>query len=185
MNGARTTAQRLSSRKEVRFIVVGGVNTLVGYGVFAAAIFTHAHYFVAQICSTVVGMTCSYLLNKYFTFRQPGRSGGEILRFVLVYLASYLVNLLILWWLVGRLGMNAYVVGGITILVTALVSYVGHNWFTFPQRAPDAVLASSSAQSPPHTANRVRSNARVSAWARSGSVDSNVETCERAICEND
>ena len=59
-----------------RFLVAGGVNTVVGYGTYALCLFVGMHFVLASIVGQVVGMTSSYLLNRFFTFRSRGRPSG-------------------------------------------------------------------------------------------------------------
>jgi putative flippase GtrA len=119
------------SSKQVRFLIVGCINTFAGYGVYALMIFCGFHYVVAQTVSLIVGVANSYLWNKYFTFRQPRRSLMELVRFVSVYAASYLMSLLILFLCVDVWGISAYLAGAVGLFFTTIISYFGHNYFSF------------------------------------------------------
>lgn len=121
----------LFKRKEMRFLFVGGINTAVGYGVYAFCIFGGLHYVFAQFISTVIGVTNSYFWNKYFTFQKKQKSAREIVRFITVYAVSYTVNLCLLYVLVDRLHMSEYLAGVLGLSVTTLISYFGHNKFSF------------------------------------------------------
>lgn len=117
-----------------RFLAAGGVNTAVGYGSYALCLFAGAHYAVASIAGQLLGMTSSYLLNRFFTFRSRGRPSGEIPRFVGVYAFSYALNLALLYVMIDRMGVNAYLAGLATLVVTTATSFVGHRAFTFRKR---------------------------------------------------
>lgn len=124
-------ANKLFSDKRIRFVFVGGINTLVGYGSYVILVFFGVHYIIANTLATVIGITTSYFSNKYFTFKVLKKSSAEIIRFVLVYAVGYFINLGILYVLVDVMGGNRYISGLITLLVTTMLSYFGHNYFSF------------------------------------------------------
>lgn len=121
----------LFERKEIRFLFVGGINTAVGYGTFALCIFLGLHYVAAQIISTIIGVANSYFWNKYFTFRKRDKSLSEVVRFITVYAVSFIVNLGLLYILIDILKMNEYIAGCLGLIATTLISYIGHNKFSF------------------------------------------------------
>jgi putative flippase GtrA len=118
----------------VRFLIAGAANTFVGYGTYALCLFLGAHYVVASIAGQVVGMTNSYILNRFFTFRSKGRPAGEIPRFVAVYGLSYALNLALLYVMIDGMSVNAYGAGLVTLVVTTATSFVGHRAFSFKER---------------------------------------------------
>jgi putative flippase GtrA len=122
---------RIISNKQMRFLIVGCINTFVGYGVYALVIFCGFSYVAAQAASTVIGVTNSYFWNKYFTFKKPRKSATEVLRFVSVYALSYFVSLLILFVCVDLLHISAYIAGLVGLIFTTAISYIGHNYFSF------------------------------------------------------
>ncbi|WP_325049454.1 GtrA family protein [Saccharopolyspora rhizosphaerae] len=110
------------SGRFARFVVVGGVNTVVHYSVYLAT-WLVVGYLVAHVLATVVAMSVSYLLNCRYTFRvQPQ------LRTFLLYPASNGVNLALsaasMWVLVEVVGVHpllATVLGG---LIATPATYV-------------------------------------------------------------
>jgi putative flippase GtrA len=118
----------------VRFLLTGAANTFVGYGTYALCLFVGMHYVLASIIGQVIGMTNSYLLNRYFTFRSKGRPSGEIPRFVAVYAVSYFASLALLFVMIDGMGVNAYVAGLLTLIITTVTSFVGHRAFSFKAR---------------------------------------------------
>lgn len=123
--------KKLYNDKRARFLFVGGLNTVVGYALYALFIYLKMHYFLAQLFSNILAIANSYLWNKYFTFRSATKSISEILRFVSVYAASYLLNMGILYLSISVLKWNAYLSGIICLSVTTVLSYFGHNKISF------------------------------------------------------
>ena len=77
----------------VKFLLVGVINTIVGYGVmFGAYNLLHLDYWVSSAANYVIGSICSFLLNKYFTFQAREFSVAELVRFIICILVCYLVG---------------------------------------------------------------------------------------------
>ena len=121
----------LLNDQRIRFLIVGGINTAVGYGTFAVLVFCGLHYIAAHVVATVVGTACSYILNKYFTFKQYKKSFAEVCRFVLVYITSFISGIVILYVMVTLMSLNAYFAGMLNLVFTTLISWFGHKYFSF------------------------------------------------------
>lgn len=125
----------------VRFLIVGGINFVVGYLVDIGSYALMVNFFnvsetVSQNLSpaigTIIGAINSYFWNKYFTFKSTEKkSFKEICRFSLVYLAQYLVSIGIQALLHNVMGVNIYIAKLITIVITTLISWFGHRYFSF------------------------------------------------------
>lgn len=112
----------------LRFLLVGGLNTVVGYGLFAAFVWIGLPYPAAIALATVLGVA--------FNFQSTGRLvfGGaplsQLWRFVAVYAAVYFINVATVALLL-RTGLNVYVANGLVILPLALIAYVLQRRFVF------------------------------------------------------
>lgn len=123
--------KKLFVYKEFRFLFVGGINTLFGYAVMIILMFFSISYQLSYLIATVLGIIHSYIWNKFFTFKTSKKSYAEIIRFVLVYTASFLLGLAILYILIQILGFNKYLAALINIVLTTVISWFGHNLFSF------------------------------------------------------
>lgn len=118
-------------RGDVRFfnyLLVGGLNTLFGYGVFMLMIWAGFHYSLAIAGSTVLGTLFNFKSTGALVFKSHDNS--RIIRFVLVYGFVYCMNVLSVGLLI-RLGINAYYSGMIMILPLALLAYRLNSQFVF------------------------------------------------------
>jgi Predicted membrane protein len=118
-------------QQEFRFIIVGLINTVIGYGSYYIFVKIGVYYLLSQIISYIIGTTNSYLWNKFFTFKSSKKSFAEILRFISVYAVSLSLNIGLLKILVDCFGVNEIIAGIPTLFVTTLVSYFGHKFFSF------------------------------------------------------
>lgn len=112
----------------LRFLVVGGLNTVVGYALFAAFSWAGLPYPLAIGLATIAGVA--------FNFQSTGRLvfGGApmslLWRFVAAYVLVYLINVGAVAVLL-RAGLNVYVANALVILPLALISYVLQRRFVF------------------------------------------------------
>jgi putative flippase GtrA len=134
----------------VRFVIVGGWNTVLGYGVFAAANYLLADriphaYLLASVIANIVAISMAYLGHKFITFRTRGNYLREYLRFYVVYGAVALVNLALLppavaliGLLVRRVSWVPYLAQAALLPVNVALSYIGHKRFSFRPRPGSA-----------------------------------------------
>lgn len=112
----------------LRFLLVGGLNTVVGYALFAAFVWMGLAYPLAIGLATMLGVA--------FNFQSTGRLvfGGAPLsqlgRFAGVYGIVYLLNVGSVA-LLSRTGLNVYVANAVVILPLALVAFVLQRRFVF------------------------------------------------------
>ena len=114
-----------------RFILVGIINTLVGTSImFLAYNLFHASYWVSTFLNYFIGSIVSYLLNKYFTFKQNEKSLKEILLFILnigvCYIIAYFLAAKIIAYLFSEYSIVA--VDNLSMLV-GMVLFVVLNYF--------------------------------------------------------
>lgn len=128
--------QRLLAREQFRFLLVGGVNTVVGYALFVAFELLFGQYLLSLYLSYAVAVPLAFFLHRRFTFRVSGTVVADFTRFVGVYLVSLAVNTVVLPALVELLHLPPLVAQAVSVVVTTVISYVGHKWFSFRRARP-------------------------------------------------
>jgi len=132
---------RLVRDQRVAFLLVGGINTVIGFGLFILFDLTLgrivderagtvAGSLVTLACSHVLGVLCAFVLHRRFVFRVRGQVWKDLARFESVYLVALGINAVLLPVLV-HFGLNRIVAQGIITLGTTVLSYVGHRYFSF------------------------------------------------------
>ncbi len=115
-----------------KFIIVGVLNTIVGFLAYAAYIyFIQNNYLHALIISHIVGVTHSYLWNNRWTFQQKKYNAKSAVKFMSVYAVTFFVNLFLLSILVDTIDMNKLIAQAIALFLTTLVSFFGHKYWSF------------------------------------------------------
>ena len=123
--------RNLIDKQGIRFIIVGFLNTVVGYGFYSLFIFLGIYYLIANTLSTIIGVIHSYLWNRLFTFKSNNRINKEVPRFIMVYLVSYILGTIVLYILKDILNMNPYIAGFINLIITTIISFIGHKYISF------------------------------------------------------
>ena len=122
---------KLFSYQGIRFLFVGGLNTIVGYGAYALLVYIGINYLIANTLSTIIGVAHSYLWNRYFTFKSKNKALKEITKFVSVYIVSYLIGMCTLFIFKDKLNISPYIAGLLNLVITTLISYFGHKYISF------------------------------------------------------
>lgn len=123
--------------REVRYLVVGGGNTAFGYGITVGLYFLlvhHLHIVAISLIANVIGITVSFVTYKVFVFRTHGRWLQEYLRAYVVYGFAALLSTALLWLLVDVVGIRIWIAQGCVVLLVVILSYLGHNFFTFARK---------------------------------------------------
>ena len=79
-----------SHADKVRFIIVGGANTVIDYSIlFALVNFASIPIFYSNMISTGIALCFSFLLNKKFTFKDKNATGkSQIIKFLVITLVG-------------------------------------------------------------------------------------------------
>ena len=94
--------QRLNT-EFVRFLLVGGFNTILGYVIYALFLFI-TPYRVAFTMSYVVGIFSSYYLNSRFAFKTQ-LTLRKALQYPLVYVVQYVMGIVLITFWVDVVGI--------------------------------------------------------------------------------
>lgn len=119
----------MKNNKFIRFIIVGVLNTIVGYSLFTFFIFLNIHYSLAVLFSTILGVLFNFKSIGKLVFESSDNS--LIYRFVGVYTIIYLLNITGLWLFELNGFTNMYLNGFILIFPLAIVSFVLNKKYVF------------------------------------------------------
>ncbi len=126
-------ARRFWQVRILRFFAVGALNTLFSYIIYAILVLLGLHYSLATLFSTILGIIFNFFTTGRLVFRSM--DNRLFFKFVLVYGTTYLVNILLLHWLVDVLSIDKLVAGAAITLPVALLSYLLNSKFTFSNQS--------------------------------------------------
>ncbi len=124
----RALVHRLWSIQLIRFLVVGGLNTVFGFSVYSIFILLHLHYVLAALLGQICGIMFNFKTTGTIVFKN--KDNRLIFRFFAVYLVTYLITIGLLK-LFSIYGVGSLVAGAIIILPIAFLSFLLNKRFVF------------------------------------------------------
>ena len=141
----REFVRSLLKDERIRFLLVGTINTVLGYALYIAFEMTLGvwiGYLGSLYASYAIAVFVAFRLHRRFTFgiTGSGRALVDFFRFASVYVVSLIVNTAALPILVVLAGVPPIPAQGIVVVFTTLLSYFGHKWFSFRRPAEPSLL---------------------------------------------
>jgi putative flippase GtrA len=127
--------QRHNWEQLAKFCAVGATGYAVNLAVYALLLnWANLHYTLAATGSFLVAVSNNYLWNRVWTFRhQRGHVAYQGLRFLIVSIAVYGANLLLLTLLVGA-GAGKIVAQAIAVVLVTPLNFLGNKLWSFRRR---------------------------------------------------
>jgi putative flippase GtrA len=138
-----TSAPHKSFFEVLRYLAVGGFNTIFGYGLFALLnwLFTgmgRYSYMYATFLSSLISITVAFFGYKWFVFRTRGNYLAEWIRCVGIYgttmpisLAGMPILVPVLQRILPRPALASYIAGAIMTAITVVFGFFGHKNVSF------------------------------------------------------
>ncbi|MBL8256966.1 MAG: GtrA family protein [Pseudoxanthomonas mexicana] len=133
----KTRGTSLLMSERLRFLVVGGWNTLVGYLVFLAC---HAWAgneigpLMTLILSYLIAVPHSFATQRWLVFKAQGAIGRQLLRFLLANSSIFVANMVLLPLAVYVVEADPRIVQGVLVVLLTIASYLAHKYFSFTDR---------------------------------------------------
>ena len=118
-------------RQFILFIIIGGLNTLFGYTIFALFIFCKLHYTIAVLFSTILGIIFNFFTTGRVVFKN--KKNHLFFKFVLIYGILYLINISIIT-LLNKISNNLYLNGAISIATLSIISFFSSKYYVFKEK---------------------------------------------------
>jgi putative flippase GtrA len=120
--------------RKLRFLIVGGWNTLFGYLCFYVLYLLAAgrvHYLIIAIVAHVINVIQAYVMQRRLVFRSQAQIANEFLRFNASLVTTFLFNLLAMYVLVETTALSPLAAQAIVILASLILTYVLHSRISF------------------------------------------------------
>jgi len=135
MTGVPGPLFRLIRDQRVAFLIVGGMNTVIGtlWFIFFLWLFPHGAtgYLGSLACAHIAAVLCAFVLYRRFVFRVTGHVLRDLARFELVNLSTLSFNFIALPVLVEVFGwpvlLSQLIITGATVVYT----WFAHRGFSF------------------------------------------------------
>ncbi len=137
----RARVSKALADERVRFLIVGGWNTLFYFLVFVAVNATLGQWVIDlgyRVWSSVVTLVVAhfiasvpaFILYRRAVFKVSGNVARDYVKFQAVYVVPFSLNLFALPALVWA-GMAAVIAQAIITFVNVVLNYLGHKYFSF------------------------------------------------------
>lgn len=120
----------LSNHRIFRFLIVGILNTIFGYAIYAFLLFVNVPYLIALFIATVAGVIFNYFSFGRLVFQSLG-GRFVFVKFVIAYAIVYLVNAFILEILTQKFLYDPYVGQVICIPISVILSWTIMNKWVY------------------------------------------------------
>ncbi|VVB69345.1 GtrA-like protein [uncultured archaeon] len=113
-----------------KFGLVGILNTIVGYGVFIFLL-GYTNYIASLVLSHLIGVTHSFIWNKFWIFKSNAIKLDEFVKFNSIYAGVFIINAVVLILSVNVFSLDPRISQLIALPVITLVSFAGHKYWSF------------------------------------------------------
>ena len=123
-----------SIKEPMRFLIVGGYNTLFAYILFAILekiLYQQVSYLLVLCLVHFISVVNSFFTLRILVFRSQGKILFEYLRVNYVYLLYLFLNMGMLYTLKSIIGINVLVAQFICVSILSIACYIIHKFFSF------------------------------------------------------
>jgi putative flippase GtrA len=128
---------KLIANQKARYLITGGYNTVLGYLLFVLIFYyfssTVNHYFLLGICH-LIGTIHNFFSYSTFVFKPKVTALSNYMKFNLVYLFTFLLNLILFTLLTKVMNWNLYFSQALIICFIAVVGYILNKYFSFSNK---------------------------------------------------
>ncbi len=121
---------RITHFEFIRFILIGGLNTLFAYIIVVIFLLLNFHYTIATLFSAIVSITSGYFLNKKLVFIVS--KAKSIFIYYLFWAIMYFFNIFIQFFLLElSISSNLYLNSFIATILVTITSYLTNKFYFF------------------------------------------------------
>ena len=118
----------------IRFIIVGIFNTIIGLSIIYILIYFGFNNYISNIFGYLVGLSISFVLNKYYVFN--AQKNNQIVykqfgKFILIFMIAYSVNIIVLF--IGLNHMTSYLAQFIAMIAYTVINFILNKYITFKE----------------------------------------------------
>lgn len=124
-----------SINEKLRFLLVGGFNTVTAYLFFIFLYKTlELYYNVALIAQYIITVNLSIFTMRYYVFHSHGNLSKEYLKSWLVYIQMFFINAAVLNFFVIVMQLNPILSQGLYLCISTILTYLLHRHFSFRKK---------------------------------------------------
>ena len=105
----------------IKFVLVGIINTMFGYGLFAFLLYCNIHYALASVLATIISVLFNFKTTGTLVFKN--HDNRLIFKFVSVYCFTTVLSIIGLKF-AKMVGLNLYFAGLILTGIMAIITFI-------------------------------------------------------------
>ena len=115
----------------MQFGIVGVINTLSSWVVYYPLIFFKVDYILATTLAYFISSIIGYLLNKVWVFKSKEKKTKSLVKYYVVYISSYFLNIGCMYLFVQIMGISTYIAPILVLFVTVPYNYLFSRFWVF------------------------------------------------------
>lgn len=112
----------------IKFVLVGILNTLFGYGIWALLLYIGLHYAIATVLSTILGVLFNFKTTGYLVFKN--KNNRLLWKFIQIYILTTVLSILGLKC-AKMAAINLYYAGLFLTGIMAIISFLMQKYYVF------------------------------------------------------
>ncbi len=121
-----------------KFGIVGVINTVSSWIIYYGLLFFKINYLIATTVAYFISSIIGYFLNKIWVFKKKEeKKTTSILRYYIVYISSYFLNILCMYILVDILSISKLIAPILVLFVTVPYNFILSRLWVFKDKTID------------------------------------------------
>lgn len=112
----------------IKFVLVGIINTMFGYGLFAFLLYCNIHYALASVLATIISVLFNFKTTGTLVFKN--HDNRLIFKFISVYCFTTILSIIGLK-IAKIFGVNLYFAGLILTGIMAIITFILQKKYVF------------------------------------------------------
>jgi len=110
------------NHKKIKFVLIGILNTLVGYILFSIFFYIIDNYFIALFIAYILGVLFNFKTYSKYVFTNSDKQ--IFINFILIYMGIFLFNNFILYIVNELFNINYYISQFVAIIIVTPILYI-------------------------------------------------------------
>ena len=120
--------------QKIRFLLVGGFNTVLAYVLFILFIAAlRIPYQIGLIIQYILTVNISIFTMRYYVFRSHGSLKKEYLKAWNTYLSMLIFNYVFLYFLIDIFNINVLFSQAVYVIISTIITFCLHKYYSFRQ----------------------------------------------------
>lgn len=119
--------------EKIRFLISATFVMFLRFLIFSGLgiIYTPTHYQIILAITWGVSSIFAFIIYKFLVFTIGGNHLHQYLKSLIIWIASYFINILMLMLFIDKFHINPYMSQGIAILILLITNYILFKHFAF------------------------------------------------------